>query len=63
VAIADVYDALTNDRCYKKAFTPDEAFDMIMNGQCGTFSAKILKAFEKTRDEFERLAKEVASRA
>lgn len=63
VAIADVYDALTNDRCYKKAFTPDEAYEMITNGQCGTFSAKILKAFEKTRDEFERLAKEVASRA
>ena len=60
VAIADVYDALTNDRCYKKAFSPDEAFDMIMKGQCGTFSGKILKAFERTRDDFERLAIEVA---
>ncbi len=63
VAIADVYDALTNDRCYKKAFTPEEAFNMIMEGQCGTFSGKILKAFERTRDEFERLAMQVASKA
>lgn len=63
VAIADVYDALTNDRCYKKAFTPEVAFNMIMEGQCGTFSGKILKAFERTRDEFERLAMQVASKA
>ena len=63
VAVADVYDALTNDRCYKKAFTPDEAFDMIMEGQCGTFSGKILKAFERTRNDFERLAIQVANRA
>lgn len=63
VAVADVYDALTNDRCYKKAFTPEEAFNMIMEGQCGTFSGKILKAFERTRDDFERLAIQVASKA
>lgn len=63
VAVADVYDALTNDRCYKKAFTPEEAFNMIMEGQCGTFSGKILKAFERTRNDFERLAIQVANRA
>lgn len=62
VSVADVYDALTNDRCYKKAFTPDEAFNMIMNGDCGKFSAKILKAFEKTKDAFEKLSIEVKKR-
>ena len=63
VAVADVYDALTNDRCYKKAFSPDEAYEMIMRGDCGKFSAKILKAFERTKDDFERLTIEIKSRA
>ena len=63
VAIADVYDALTNDRCYKKAFEPDEACDMIVRGDCGKFSAKILDAFEKTREDFESLLVESRKRA
>lgn len=63
VAIADVYDALTNDRCYKKAFSPEEAYNMIVHGDCGTFSAKILTAFEKTRNQFERLSEECKMRA
>ena len=63
VAVADVYDALTNDRCYKKAFSPDEAYEMIMRGDCGKFSAKILKAFERTKDAFEKLTIEIKSRS
>ena len=63
MAIADVYDALTNDRCYKKAFEPDEACDMIVRGDCGKFSAKILDAFEKTREDFESLLVESRKRA
>lgn len=34
IAIADVYDALTSDRPYKKAFLPSEAMEYIM-GNCG----------------------------
>ena len=63
VAVADVYDALTNDRCYKKAFSADEAYEMIMRGDCGKFSAKILKAFEKNRQAFENLALECRAKA
>lgn len=63
VAVADVYDALTNDRCYKKAFSADEAYEMIMRGDCGKFSAKILKAFEKNRVAFENLALECRAKA
>lgn len=46
VSIADVYDALIHERCYKKAFSKDEAFKMIMNGECGTFSPKLLECFK-----------------
>ncbi|MBE5934541.1 MAG: response regulator [Lachnospiraceae bacterium] len=53
VSMADVYDALTNVRCYKNAYTVYEAYDMIMNGECGEFSPKLLEALEHTRAELE----------
>ena len=33
VSIVDVYDALTSERCYKKAFEHDTAIQMILDGQ------------------------------
>ena len=47
VSLADVYDALTNERCYKPPFTKEQAFEMIMGGQCGTFNPDLLKAFQR----------------
>ena len=38
VSIADVYDALTGERCYKPKIDPDKAVQMIMNGECGQFN-------------------------
>ena len=46
VSVADVYDALTAERVYKKAFSNKKAVDMINNGECGMFNPKVLKAFE-----------------
>ena len=43
VSLADVYDALINERCYKDAFSNEKAFNMIMNGECGTFSQSFWK--------------------
>ena len=34
VALADVYDALTSERCYKHAYDHDTALRMILNGEC-----------------------------
>ena len=56
VSIADVYDALVCERVYKKAFPKDVAFHMIMNGDCGTFSPKLLECFRKVRSELEEVA-------
>ncbi len=56
VSIADVYDALVSERVYKKAFSKDEAFQMIINGKCGVFSPKLLKCFSRVKKEFEELA-------
>lgn len=43
VALADVYDALTNERCYKKAYDHDIAIHMILNGECGQFNPILLE--------------------
>ena len=43
VAMADVYDALTSERCYKKAFGHDKAMEMILNGECGPFNPLLLE--------------------
>ena len=43
VAMADVYDALTSERCYKKAFGHDKAMEMILNGECGQFTPLLLE--------------------
>lgn len=56
VSVADVYDALVNERCYKDAFSPEEAFHMIVNGECGVFSPRLMEVFRKIRPEFEKLA-------
>lgn len=59
VSVADVYDALVSERCYKKAFPLDEAYAMIQGGKCGIFNPKILHCFELTRTLFENTAKAI----
>lgn len=56
VSVADVYDALVSERCYKKAFSKDEAFRMITGGKCGTFAPELMESFRNARAEFEALA-------
>lgn len=34
VALADVYDALTSERCCKPAYSHEQAVAMILNGVC-----------------------------
>lgn len=41
VSVADIFDALTQDRVYKKAFTVQKAYSMIIAGECGAFSDKM----------------------
>ena len=46
VSIADVFDALIHKRCYKDAFAVNEAYSMIINGECGVFSPKLIECFK-----------------
>ena len=56
VSIADVYDALVSERVYKRAYTYSEAFQMIIRGECGVFSPKIMESFRHVRKQFEAIA-------
>ena len=56
VSIVDCFDALINKRVYKDAFPFDEAFDMILRGECGAFSPKILDCFKKCKEKLKNHA-------
>lgn len=59
VSVADVYDALTAERCYKKAFSHETAVQMIHNGECGAFNPKVMLAFEACLDKIEKKGQEL----
>ena len=46
VSLADVYDALTSERCYKKAFPHEKTVQMILGGECGTFNPLLLECLK-----------------
>lgn len=60
VGLADVYDALTSPRVYKEAYTFAKAANMILKGECGAFSPKLLECFKHVTDQFEALAQAYA---
>lgn len=60
VGIADCYDALTTHRVYKPAFTHETAMEMILSGQCGVFSDRMLYALVQCGPSFAKLAKAYA---
>lgn len=58
VSVADVYDALVSERVYKSAYSKEEAFHMIMRGECGVFSPKLLNCFKNARQQMEDMVTE-----
>ena len=57
VALADVYDALTSKRCYKDAFSSEQAVQMIKNGECGVFNPEMLSCFFAVEPEISALCR------
>ncbi|MCI9598615.1 MAG: response regulator [Firmicutes bacterium] len=54
VSLADVYDALTSERVYKKAFSHEKAVDMILNGECGVFNPLLLECLLEVQDQLKK---------
>jgi len=55
MAIADVYDALISERPYKKAFTTEEAFNIIKTDSGTHFDPAIVDVFCDMREQFETI--------
>ena len=47
-AVCDVYDAISSDRCYKKAWSPAESIHKMASWREGHFDEKVFQAFVKT---------------
>lgn len=54
VSLADVYDALTSERVYKKAFSHEQTMEMIQTGQCGAFNPILLECLADIQDDVKR---------
>ncbi len=62
VAVADVFDSLTHERPYKRAFTVDESVDEILRGRGAHFDPNIVDAFSRLLDAGELAELGVTSR-
>ena len=51
-AIADVFDALGSDRCYKKAWNDEDIFDLLKDGAGKHFDPDLINIFFKKLDTF-----------
>ena len=51
VSMADVYDALTSERCYKQAFSHETAIAMIKNGEYGAFNPLLIQCLTQVEEE------------
>lgn len=48
VCICDVYDAVSSDRSYRKKFSPNEAYELVLSGNGSMFDEGIVKIFKDT---------------
>ena len=51
VSLADVYDALTNERVYKKAIPHEKAIEMIVTGECGQFNPLLIECLLEIKED------------
>lgn len=52
MAVADVFDALISERCYKKAMPFDQAVEIIRQGSGAHFDPKLVEVFLKHQEDF-----------
>ncbi len=59
VALADVYDALTTERVYKRAYPHWKAASIIIRQKGVKFDPDIVDAFESNQEEFDRIRRRI----
>ncbi len=58
-AIADVFDALGSDRCYKKAWSDEKIFQLIRDEKGKSFDPKLVDLFFENLDKFLKIRDEL----
>ncbi|BET57461.1 HD domain-containing phosphohydrolase [Geobacter sp. 60473] len=59
MALADVYDALRSDRCYRKGLTHDQARTIILEGDGKHFDPEVVMAFLRIEGVFARIGHDI----
>ncbi|RII31172.1 MAG: two-component system response regulator [Geobacter sp.] len=59
MALADVYDALRSDRCYRKGLTHDQVRNIILEGNGKHFDPEVVMAFLRIEGIFARMGHDV----
>jgi len=52
IGICDVYDSVSNDRCYRKKFNPSDAYELILAGAGNAFDEEVVIKFKRTFSVF-----------
>ena len=55
-SVADVFDALISKRCYKNAWTIEDAYNEIVNGSGTQFSPRVVEAFKTSFEDIKATA-------
>lgn len=58
MAVADVFDALVSERCYKQAISVDEAFDVIKKSSGTHFDPNLVNLFLSNKKEIKKIFEE-----
>lgn len=61
MAIADVFDALVSERCYKKPMTPEQAFNIIKEESGSHFDPELAELFLSNKDDVIKIFREEQS--
>lgn len=48
ICVSDVYDTISNSKDYKKAFSPNDAYELILAGSDTIFDEEVVKSFKKS---------------
>ncbi len=62
LAICDMYDALISTKCYKKAYSHEEAVRIIADSSGSYFDPTLVDIFLKVKDKFKEIATEYENR-
>ena len=55
VSLADAYEALTSERCYKPAYSHEKALDMLFSGECGVFNPLLIQCLKDVAKQLKTL--------